>query len=216
MVEEFTASLVDWIRHLHPLNIYAVFFAIAYLENILPPIPGDVLVAFGGYLGAESVIQIWPVYVLTTVASVVGFMSMYAIGYKWGYTLLLSRGGPLKWLFYVVDESYIEKARRWMKRWGQGVVMANRFLAGTRSVISLAAGISHTRINITILSSLISSMVWNALLLFFGWFIQQNWHVIGYYLSVYSRIILVVLVVLVLMRWGFVRYRRFKNAPKRQ
>lgn len=214
MLEVFTGNVVEWIRGLHPLNIYAVFFAIAYLENILPPIPGDILVAFGGYLAAESVIQVWPIYLLTTIASVIGFMSMYAIGFYWGYRLLVNPGAPIKWIFYVIDESYIEKARRWMNRWGQGVIMANRFLAGTRSVISLAAGISHTRVNITILSSLISSMIWNALLLIFGWIIHQNWQIIGHYLSVYSRIILALLVVIVLLRWGYVRYRRLKKNDK--
>lgn len=208
MIEDFTSLLVEWIQQLHPLSIYTVFFAIAYLENIMPPIPGDVLVAFGGYMAAEGIIHIWPIYLLTTVASVIGFMSMYGIGYYGGYQLRINPSGPIRWLLYVVDEHYIEKARRWMNRWGQGVVLANRFLAGTRSVISLTAGISHTPVYKTVVSSTLSSMAWNAILLGFGWFVHQNWQVIGYYLSVYSRIILAMLVLIILLRWGYVRYWR--------
>ncbi len=69
---------------LPPSSIYLVFFLVAYVENIVPPIPGDVLVAFGGYLAAESVIGLVPVLLLTTIASVIGFMSMYWIGSRWG------------------------------------------------------------------------------------------------------------------------------------
>ena len=38
-----------------------------------------------------------------------------------------------RWL----PKQYIFKAQVWMKRWGYGVVAANRFLSGARSVISL-------------------------------------------------------------------------------
>ena len=84
MLEQFTQELIQWIQTLPPLSIYAVFFLVAYLENIIPPVPGDVLVAFGGYLAAESIIELLPVYVLTTVASVIGFMTMYWLGSHWG------------------------------------------------------------------------------------------------------------------------------------
>ncbi|MDZ7690313.1 MAG: hypothetical protein U5K69_04045 [Balneolaceae bacterium] len=84
----------------------------------------------------------------------------------------------------------MNKVRNWMGRWGLGVVLANRFLAGTRSVISLTAGISHTPITGTTISSTISSVLWNGILLGFGWVVHENWQVMGNYLCYYGRIIL--------------------------
>lgn len=84
MVDQFIQEAVQFINTLPPLSIYLVFFLVAYVENIVPPIPGDVLVAFGGYLAAESVIGLVPILLLTTIASVIGFMSMYWIGSRWG------------------------------------------------------------------------------------------------------------------------------------
>jgi len=206
MFEEFTKDLVQWINLLPPLSIYGVFFLIAYVENIVPPIPGDVLVAFGGYLAAEEVVGLTPVLLLTTVASVFGFMSMYWLGSRWGEQFELQR--DRYWLMRFIPIRYMDKVRRWMRRWGQGVVLANRFLAGTRSVISLTAGISHTPVTKTVISSTISSILWNSILLGFGWIVHENWQVIGEYLSIYSRIILGGIALFILIRLGIYYYRK--------
>lgn len=206
MVEQVTQDLIQWIQALPPLSIYLVFLLIAYGENVIPPIPGDLLVAFGGYLAAESIISLWIVLVLTTVASVVGFMTMYWLGSYWGIGIQQQK--KEFWLMRFISLKYINKVRDWMQRWGQGVIMANRFLAGTRSVIALTAGISHTSILPTVLSSTLSSILWNAILLGFGWFVHENWQIIGDYLSIYGRIILILIAVLITGRFLISYYRK--------
>lgn len=191
---------------LSPLGIYTIFFLVAYFENVIPPIPGDVLVAFGGYLAAESVIALGPVLVLTTAASVLGFMSVYALGSHWGGQIKM-RGNEF-WMVRFISLKYIERVRQWMARWGQGVIVANRFLAGARSVISLTAGLSHTPVWTTTLSATVSSLLWNAILLAFGWFVHSNWRIIGEYLSIYGRFILLFIGVFILVRVGIYYYRK--------
>lgn len=206
MLEQFTQELIQWIQGQPPLSIYMVFFLVAYIENVVPPIPGDVLVAFGGYLAAESVIGLMPVFVLTTIASVIGFMTMYWLGSHWGAQI--EKQKERFWMMRFIPLKYMNKVREWMGRWGLGVVMANRFLAGTRSVISLTAGISHTAVWGTILSSTISSLLWNAILLGFGWIVHENWQVIGEYLSIYGRIILALITAFIIIRLLMSYYRK--------
>lgn len=206
MVEHFTQEMINWIRVLPPVSIYLVFLGIAYLENIIPPIPGDILVVFGGYLAAESVIAFTPVLLLTTIASVVGFMNVYWLGGHWGEQI--ERHGKQYWMVRFISLEYIEKAQQWMGRWGQGVIMANRFLAGTRSVISLAAGMSRTEIYKTIISSFISSLLWNGILVSLGWIVHSNWKIIGHYLSIYGWSILGLICLIVLIRIGIYYYRK--------
>ncbi len=210
MVEEFTQQMIEFIQVLPPLSVYLVFFLVAYVENILPPIPGDVLVAFGGYLAAESVIGIVPVYLLTTVASVIGFMTMYGIGSHWGDQVKEQR--EKFWLTGFIPLRYMDKVKSWMGRWGMGVILANRFLAGTRSVISLTAGISHTPVAGTVLSSTVSSLLWNAILIGFGWFVHENWRIIGDYLRIYGWIILGGIALFVIGRLILSHYRRKNDA----
>src|SRR5699024_8023313 len=206
MVDQLTHDLIQLIETLPPLSVYLIFFGIAYGENIIPPIPGDLLVAFGGYLAAEAVVGISLLLVVTTVASVVGFMSLYWVGSKWGGQIEHQKSGVRVLRFIPVE--YLNKVRAWMKRWGLGVVLSNRFLPGTRSVISLAAGLGHTRVSYTILFSAISSLLWNSILLGFGWVVHENWRLIGDYLSIYGKVITGAIVLYILVRVGIYYYRK--------
>jgi membrane protein DedA with SNARE-associated domain len=201
-------EIVEWIFTLSPLSIYFVFFLIAYLENIIPPVPGDVLVAFGGYLAAEQLVSFSLLLGLTTIASVVGFMTMYAIGNHWGYKIEHQR--EKFWLMRFIDVKYFDKGKRWMERWGQGAILANRFLAGTRSVISITAGIYRTKVWTTVLSCSVSSVLWNFILLMLGWIVHENWYVIGEYLNVYGQIVLVLIILAVAARFGYIFWKRRK------
>ncbi len=206
MEQQFISDIVQWVKTLSPLNIYLIFFLVAYFENIIPPVPGDLLVAFGGYLAAESIISFIPVYLLTVAASVMGFMTVYWLGFHWGEKI---EKHPKKfWMLRFIPLKYIEKVQGWMSRWGQWVIVANRFLSGARSVISLTAGISQTKISYTVISSTISSLLWNALLLGLGYLVHQNWQIIGYYLSVYGRVILGLILLFIIVRVGIYFYRK--------
>lgn len=192
-----------------PIGIYLILFGIAYIENLIPPMPGDVIVAFGGYLAAEGVIAIVPLWSATVIASVLGFMTMYWLGYKWGVQIEENKNDHL--LLRFIDYKYFKRGKKWMGRWGQGVILANRFLAGTRSVISLTAGMSHLHLMRTIVNSFVSSVLWNALLIGMGWVIRDNWKIIGDYLSNYGKIILLLIVVVVSVKLYFEFYRKGKK-----
>lgn len=202
-MELYLEELVEWIFTLSPLSIYTVFVIIAYLENVIPPLPGDILVAFGGYLAAEHLIDFTILLVLTVMASVVGFMTMYGMGSFWGYRIDEKRESF--WLMRFIDMKYFNRGRRWMQKWGQWVIVANRFLAGTRSVISFTAGIYRTKVNYTILSATISSLIWNFILISLGWIVNENWQIIGDYLGLYGWVILIVIIITILARFFYLK-----------
>lgn len=204
MAEQIVQSIVDWIYLIPPLGIYLIFILIAYVENVLPPLPGDVLLAFGGYLAADGSLSLPLLWVITVLASVVGFMNMYWIGHKLGAHVEDNK--ETHFLLRFINYKYFEKGKKWMARYGQWVIFGNRFLAGTRSVISLTAGMSHLNIRYTVMNSLISSALWNALLLFAGWFVRDNWRVIGGYLSTYGKVILIGIGITVLARILWVKF----------
>ncbi len=212
MVDQVVQSVVEWVTMVGPFGVYLVFTTIAYLENILPPVPGDVLVAFSGYLAAEGLIGIFPIWFLTVLASVVGFMNMFWLGQKLENQISANRHDHILLKFF--NYKYIRIAKLWMHKYGLWVIVGNRFLAGTRSVISLTAGISHLNIPKTIISSLVSSALWNALLIGAGWFVKENWLIIGDYLSAYGKIILIGIAILILSRVLLDFFKRKKGVDK--
>lgn len=210
MLEAFTLEVVELVRSAPLWSVYLIFCAIAYAENVVPPIPGDVLVAFAGYLAAEGVLRFDLLLLTSTMASVAGFMSMYAIGSRWGDGI--NEKKQFHWMFKYISFTYADRARRWMNRWGVRVILANRFLAGTRSVIALMSGISHVPAATAAWGSAVSALLWNTLLLGAGWMIRENWEQIGDALSRYGQVVLVGLILVVALKlW---RSRTVKDVDK--
>lgn len=203
-------AIVNWISVVPPAVIFLIFFGIAYIENVLPFLPGDVIIAFGGYLAADGIIAIFPLWVITVIGSAVGFMNMYWLGMKWHNQIENNKDSHFVLRF--IPYRYFVKGRKWMGRWGQLLILGNRFIAGTRTVVSLTAGISHLNIRYTLLNSTISSMLWNAILIGFGWVVRDNWEIIVEYLSAYGKVILICTILLVL---GRIIWVYFKNSEAR-
>lgn len=201
-MEAFLQDLVHWMRALSPLGIYAVILAIAYGENVLPPIPGDVAVVFGGYLAGLGLVSLPLIVVLAGVGGTLGFMSVYAIGYRVGDAIFERE------YLRVLPLERLEQARGWVRRWGYYIVLANRFLSGARSVISLAVGISKMDARWTLLCSAISSFVWCALIAYAGYIFGANWPLVSEYLQRYGQAVLLVIGLLVLVQLGRWLYHR--------
>jgi len=203
-MEAYVDQIVNWILTLSPLSVYLIFIVIAYTENIVPPVPGDVLIVFGGYLAAEQIVSFNGLLLVTTFSSVAGFMNMYAFGYYFGDQIDTYRSGF--WLMRIIDVKYFDRCKRWMHKYGQAVIIANRFLAGTRSVIAVTAGLTKMRLLTTTLSSALSSVLWNFVLLGVGWIVHENWLIIGDYLNIYGWSVLILLVLVVGGRYVYVKY----------
>jgi membrane protein DedA with SNARE-associated domain len=212
-MEEFTLNLVDWIVELPLISIYAFFFIIAYTENVFPPIPGDLLIVFGGYLAVDQIVNLPIVLTITTIGSMMGFMTLYYLGYRLGDEIR-NKSNRFRFMKYL-DGKYMNKAELWMYRWGMGVILANRFLAGTRSIISIVAGVSRLKVSSTILYSTAGALIWNALLLALGWYIGENWQTIQTYLNYYGTTLLILLGLFFAYRLGRYYYKKKKLKTKK-
>lgn len=195
---EFFANFFDWMEALPAVWAYATLFIIAYGENVVPPIPGDMVVVFAGYMAGVGLLDLWLVIVLSTAGGTAGFMSMYAIGYYAGRQALTS--DKYSWL----PRSGIKRAQSWMDRYGFGVVAANRFLSGARSVISLTVGAAQMKPVPTLGWSTFSSALWCGLISTGGYFVGDNWRLVVEYVRAYGRwmvILLSVIAAILAVRW---------------
>ena len=177
---------------------YLTLFVIAYGENVLPPIPGDMVVVFAGYLAGVNQLHLGVVILLSTAGGALGFMTMYAVGYKLGRSVL--NPDRLRWL----PRQGFDRAQRWIHEYGYGVIAANRFLSGARSVISLTAGMFQMETTRTAWWCTVSALVWTGLISYAGYAVGENWDVVVDYLRAYGRIVLVLLLLLALIlgaRW---------------
>ncbi|HZW39102.1 MAG: DedA family protein [Syntrophothermus sp.] len=185
-------DLLNYISQLTPFWIYVAIFVFAYIENVFPPSPSDLVVLVAGSLIAKSTINFIPVLLWTSFGSVLGFMSLFYIG-----STLDRKVIKTKRLKFISVEA-LEKAENWFTKYGYLVILLNRFLPGTRSVISFFAGLSELDVKKTIVLSTVSALIWNAIIIYLGYIFGNNVHVIDKHLSLYSNIVVGITVAIVL------------------
>ncbi len=183
-MDDLLSRFIYWLEELPVFWAYLTLLLIAYGENVLPPIPGDMVVVFGGYLAGLGQLSLWLVVLLATIGGALGFMTMYAIGASLGKAV--RRPDQFKWL----PKRHIDRSEEWLQRWGYGVVAANRFLSGLRSVIALSAGMARMDARKTAAFATLSAALWVLLISWAGYAVGENWEVVSVYLKNYGYLIL--------------------------
>lgn len=202
---EAVYDFVAWLQTLPPLGIYAVLLAVAYGENLVPPIWGDTIIVLCGSLVGLGVLDFVPALALATVGGALGFMTVFWIGGRLGSAI--HDPSRLRW----IPRAPLAQAERWLERWGYGVVALNRFLAGARSVVGLLAGASGLRTAPTAVAATLSAAAWSALLVWGGSVVGGEWERVLEWLQVYGRAVTAVLVAAGLVVLA-ARWRRTRGA----
>ncbi|MEO8399769.1 MAG: VTT domain-containing protein, partial [Ignavibacteriaceae bacterium] len=127
-------DILKHISDLTPFWIYVALFFFSFVENVFPPSPSDLVIVIGGSLIAENAIHFLPTLILTTMGSVIGFMTLFYIGTQLDKKVV--KAGKIKF----ISIASVEKVESWFIKYGFYIILANRFLPGTRSVISFFAG----------------------------------------------------------------------------
>ncbi len=186
MAEYFETLL----NSIDPFTAYVILFISAFTENVVPPVPGDTVVVIGAYLVSTEKLGFWGVFISTCLGSSVGFMVMYFVGFKFGRKYIKTKSGSK-----IFKEKQIAKVETWFAKWGYWVIFANRFLSGTRSVVSVFAGLVHLNAFYVFILGFTSTMIWNGLLISLGLILGDNWNVLKCYISRYNFIFILLTIV---------------------
>jgi membrane protein DedA with SNARE-associated domain len=187
-----------------PFWIYLTIFFFAYIENIFPPSPSDFVVVIGGSLVGADTLHLVPTFLFATSGSMLGFLTAFIIG--WQFDKKIIHSGKIKF----INIESVEKVEQAFSKYGYYLIVVNRFMPGTRAVISFFAGMSKLNVNKTTILCLISAALWNSLLIYLGYTFGKNVDVIDGYLKTYTNIILVIifLVILVFVIKYFIKKRK--------
>lgn len=207
-MSEAVADVVAWLEGLPPGGIYAVLLAVAYGENLVPPLWGDTVIVLCGSFVGLGVLQFGPTLGIAALGGAAGFLTVFAIGRRLGAAI----HDPTRWRW--IPRVAMGRVERWLNRWGYGVVALNRFLAGGRAVIGLLAGASDLRWGPTAACATVSAVAWSLLLVWAGAMLGSEWERVLGWLSTYGRVVtgaLALALVVVAVRW----WRRPKNKRRR-
>ena len=174
------------------------------IENVFPPIPSEVILAFGGFMTTKTVLNEVGVILSATIGSTIGAIVLYLIGRilnkerlekivsgKIGKVLRLKPGD-------------IEKADKWFDTKGQKTVFICRFIPIVRSLISIPAGMSEMKIWKFLLYTIFGSAIWNTVLVLLGKKLGDSWETVVNVFNEFSHIILILLIILCIVGiWWF-------------
>lgn len=187
-MQEIIISFMDQFGYLGIMLLVA-------LENVFPPIPSEVILAFGGFMTTYTSLHVIGVIISATIGSVVGAIILYLIGKLLNKERLINIVSGKVGKILRLKPKDIEKADRWFDERGNIAVFFCRFVPIVRSLISIPAGMSDMPLRSFLLFTTIGTLIWNTVLVVLGSKMGENWTKIVDFISEYAAITLVVLVV---------------------
>ena len=208
-MEQIVNDIIAFLLPRNDLFLYGFLFVSAVVENLFPPIPGDTITAFGAFMVGTGRLAYLPVFLVTTAGSVCGFTMLVLVG------RLLEREFFMKKNYRFFSAESIVSAEQWFGRYGYFVVLANRFLPGVRSVISLVSGISRLNLWYVLLLATVSASVWNLIWIQVGFLLGNNWETVKDQAgTILQRYNIAAGIVMVLLISGYIIFRVVRGRNK--
>ena len=146
---------------------YGAIALVMLLENLVPPIPSEVVMPLAGFLIQQGKLQLLPTLLAGLIGTVLGAWFWYGIGRLINEQRLehwLQRHG--RWMGLRPED--LARSRRWFNRHGVAVVFWGRIIPGVRTLVSLPAGIELMPQPLFLAWTTAGSLLWILLLTLAG------------------------------------------------
>ena len=160
------------------------------LENIIPPIPSEIIMPLAGFTVTQGDLNFVYVILAGTIGSVLGATPWYFLGKYWGLKRtkkIANRYG--RWL--TLSGKDVDRANVWFERRGNIATALGRIVPGIRTYISLPAGISRMSLAPFLIYSTIGTIFWISFLTYAGYILGANYEQVAIYLKPISAIVLI-------------------------
>ena len=186
---------MSWISdHLLALNgtlvLLAVFLLPALESSVFLGflIPGETAVVIGGVTAYNGTNPLWAVVLTAVAGAVIGDSIGYAVGKRWGDSLLGRLPSRL------IKPAHVRQSKDLIQRLGGRAVFAGRFAAALRALVPGLCGVSEMRYRTFATWNMLGGAVWATGFVLLGYFAGAGWHQVEHYASVASWIFVGVIV----------------------
>jgi membrane protein DedA with SNARE-associated domain len=162
-------SLLDWLLTLPAGALYAVLAITAAIENVFPPFPSDIVVAFGSFVAAQGRKTVLGVFLAVWLGNVSGAVLVYALGRRYGAQRLERR------LAGKHAESVDARLRAMFERFGKPAVFLSRFVPGVRAVVPAYAGALRLPVVSIVTMIASASAIWYGLITVVAFRVGTDW-----------------------------------------
>jgi membrane protein DedA with SNARE-associated domain len=191
LLDQIPALLLSAVEA-NPLVGYGAIVLVMLLENVVPPIPSEVVMPLAGFLIQQGKLQLLPTVLAGLLGTVLGAWFWYGIGRMINEQRLehwLRRHG--RWLGLRPED--LARSRRWFNRHGVAVVFWGRVIPGIRTFVSLPAGIEMMPQPLFLAWTTAGSLLWILLLTLAGQALGSGYASVAESLKPFSQVLKVVL-----------------------
>ncbi|HEX9185832.1 MAG TPA: DedA family protein [Vicinamibacteria bacterium] len=186
---------------------YALLFTIVFLETglvVTPFLPGDSLLFAAGSFAALGALDVGLVFVLLSVAAILGDTANYAIGHYLGPKVFHY---PKSRFF---NPDHLRKTHAFYEKYGGKTIIIARFVPIVRTFAPFVAGIGAMSYPRFLVYNVAGGLLWVAVCLFAGYFFGN----LPFVKKNFSLVILAIIVISVLPAvFEVLRHRREARRP---
>ncbi|MGB3767068.1 MAG: DedA family protein [Phormidesmis sp.] len=191
-----TENILNWVTNVVTGFGYWGIAFMMFLENLIPPIPSELVMPLAGYAASQGELNLWSAIAFGSAGSLLGALLWYYVGFYLGLDrlkALLDRYG--RWVG--LSSKDLDNAQRWFAKRGTWTVGICRMIPGIRTYVSIPAGVTGMPLAPFLLYSAVGTVLWTAFLTLAGYFLGNEYERIGVWLSPVAKVVSVILIVVV-------------------
>ena len=166
----------------NPNIAYLVICFAMFLENVIPPIPSEIIMPLGGFLVYQGSLNFYVLVIFGLIGTVLGALPWYYLGIFLNEKKL-ANFVESKGKFLGITAKDINKSKLWFDKYGVSLVFWGRLIPGIRTLISVPAGIELMPLKKFLLWTTLGSLIWVVLLCLSGYVFGENYKIIESYLD---------------------------------
>ena len=166
-----------------------------FLENIIPPIPSEIIMPLGGFFVYQQKLNFYILVFWGVFGTILGSMPWYYLG-KLVNEKRLSNFLDKRGKYIGITSNDLIKSRRWFDKYGVSLVFWGRLVPGIRTLISVPAGMELMPLRKFLIWTSLGSLIWVTLLTYAGFVFGENYPIIETYLNQIKFIVKPILILI--------------------
>jgi len=194
----------------NPNIAYLVICFAMFLENIIPPIPSEIIMPLGGFFVYQGNLNFYVLVIFGLIGTVLGAIPWYYLG-KFLNEKKLANFVESKGKFLGITSKDLNKSKLWFDKYGVSLVFWGRLIPGVRTLVSVPAGIELMPLKKFLIWTTLGSLIWVVLLSLSGYIFGENYRIIETYINNFKIFIKPLLIIIFL----FLIFKVSKNIKVR-
>ena len=189
---------------------YAAILLAMFLENLIPPIPSELIMPLGGFYVSQGQLDFLPVILAGLIGTVIGALPWYGIGRLANEERLehwLEKNG--RWLG--INPKELARSRKWFNRYGVSLVFWGRLVPGIRTLISVPAGVELMPVSPFLIWTTAGSLIWTLLLTIAGFYLGDSYPTIEKWISPFSNVFKTIIILIISMAFITLIYKTLRK-----